>query len=271
MSHYCDTVDSTDLFRKKDNIEMIQKAKQKPKSLDVIHIYWHRVMKKRIQHQQFPPKQASILNWKVHLFPSLPCKRTIASLIFSLVLLILLPLNGLKNTPRQSSSYNRKIWRHWIDTDKDCQDTRQEVLIRDSLRPVRFKTAKSCRVLSGLWKCPFTGEQFTNPRQLDVDHVVPLKEAYLSGGRRWSQERKIIYANDLSHPHHLLAVKASANRSKGASDPVKWMPKQHPCKYIQIWINIKKNYDLAMDPKERAKIREILNNCQPKSKKSINP
>ncbi len=210
-------------------------------------------MKKRIQHQQFYPKQ----------------EQTIASLVFSLVLLILLPSNSLQNTPHQSARYNRKIWRHWIDADKDCQNTRQEVLIRDSLKPVRFKTVKSCKVLSGLWKCPYTGEKFTHPRQLDVDHVVPLKEAYLSGGKRWSQERKIIYANDLSHPHHLLAVKASANRSKGASDPVKWMPKQQPCKYVQMWNHIKKSYKLAMDPKEQAKIQEILNGCQTKSKKLI--
>ena len=119
--------------------------------------------------------------------------------------------------------YNRKDYRHWIDEDRDCQNTRNEVLIQESLDPVTYKSSKGCKVSSGKWHGSFTGEAFTNPRQLDIDHLVPPKEAHESGAHSWSKSRKRDYANDMSHPDHLIAVASGANRSKGAKDPAEWM------------------------------------------------
>ena len=53
--------------------------------------------------------------------------------------------------PRSTSplTYDRKQFGNWIDADRDCQDTRQEVLIEESRIPVTFKTARQCRVLAG--------------------------------------------------------------------------------------------------------------------------
>lgn len=76
-----------------------------------------------------------------------------------------------------STVYNRDDWNHWIDADGDCQDTRVEILIRDSKQPVRFKSKMQCRVAAGLWALPYTGGNVTDPSQLDIDHIIPLKWA----------------------------------------------------------------------------------------------
>jgi hypothetical protein len=70
-----------------------------------------------------------------------------------------------------SSLYNRDDWDHWIDADGDCQDTRAEVLIRDSQRPVSFDSGGQCKVASGLWERPYTGGSATDASQLDIDHT----------------------------------------------------------------------------------------------------
>ena len=67
--------------------------------------------------------------------------------------------------------YNRDDWDHWIDADGDCQDTRAEILIRDSQQPVRFKSDRQCNVTGGLWALPYTGGTVTNSRQLDDEHI----------------------------------------------------------------------------------------------------
>jgi len=79
-------------------------------------------------------------------------------------------------------AYDRKAWKHWVDVDKDCQNTRHEVLLEESLAPVTFKTSKNCRVVSGNWLGAYSGKVFTDASQLDIDHLVPLKEAHESGG-----------------------------------------------------------------------------------------
>ena len=130
----------------------------------------------------------------------------------------------LSHAEASCPKYNRKDYRHWIDSDRDCQNTRNEVLIQESLKPVSYKSSKGCKVSSGQWYGSFTGRTFTNPKKLDIDHLVPLKEAHDSGAYAWSKSKKRDYANDMSHPDHLIAVAARANRSKGAKDPSEWMP-----------------------------------------------
>ena len=140
-----------------------------------------------------------------------------------------------------STLYNRDDWYHWIDADGDCQDTRAEVLIRDSLKPVTYHSNAKCRVTGGLWELPFTGGAVTNAQQLDIDHIIPLKWAHGHGGDRWSSAKKSAFAND---PDNLLATSSSANRSKGAKGPDQWLPSINKCRYAQRWMQLIEKYGL---------------------------
>ena len=94
--------------------------------------------------------------------------------------------------------YNRKDYSHWTDMDRDCQDTHQEILIEENFGSIQFKSSKKCRVLKGFWFDSFTGSEFEDPGQLDVDHMVPLKEAHQSGAFSWSSAKRKDSANELN-------------------------------------------------------------------------
>ncbi len=81
--------------------------------------------------------------------------------------------------------YDRSDWPHWLDNDKDCQNTRQEILIQTSNKTVEFKSENKCNVLSGEWYDPYSGDTFTISKELDLDHIVPLKFAHGHGADKW--------------------------------------------------------------------------------------
>ena len=171
--------------------------------------------------------------------------------------------HGSKNPQQrtqQRQGYDRSQFGNWIDADRDCQNTRHEVLIEESLIPVTFKTSRQCFVISGQWLDPYTGRVFTDPSMLDVDHVVPLKEAFDSGAKNWNRQKKRQYANDLRNKDHLIAVYRGANRSKGAKDIAQWLPpnKDYQKVYIRIWVEIKKQWGLVFDPAEIKVIQSLL-------------
>lgn len=145
--------------------------------------------------------------------------------------------------------YSRSDYKHWIDADGDCQNTRQEILIKESIEDVKL-SKNGCTVIEGKWYDSYTNQYFTNPKELDIDHMVPLAEADRSGGNKWSSEKKMEYANDINLV--LIPVSKSANRSKGDKDPSDWMPsnKNYRCEYLRRWVDIKKKWELNMDDKE---------------------
>ena len=175
---------------------------------------------------------------------------------------LLLALIPFLLSTAHAEDYDRKLYRHWIDEDKDCQNTRNEVLIAESLEPVLLDE-KGCKVLSGQWFCLYTGKFYTDPKQLDIDHYVPLAEAHASGADRWSSADKRIYANDLDNPNTLIAVYRGANRSKGKKDPAQWMPpnKEYHCEYAAVWIATKFYWGLSFDAGERKALLDILGEC----------
>jgi hypothetical protein len=156
--------------------------------------------------------------------------------------------------------YDRKDYRHWIDADGDCQNARHEVLIEESRTPVTFKTDKGCRVVSGSWSEPYSGKTITDASLLDIDHLVPLKEAHESGGFDWDADRRRDYANDLSDPNTLIAVDRGLNRQKGAGDPAEWLPpnQAYLVEYAEAWVAVKRKWGLTADAKEIAGLRKIL-------------
>lgn len=162
----------------------------------------------------------------------------------------------------EDGSYDRKTFKHWTDADKDCQDTRQEVLIAESVVPVTLDT-RGCRVLAGEWHDPYTGEVFTDPKALDVDHVVALGWAYYHGARSWPKAQRERYANDLENPEHLIAVQNSANRAKGRQGPDTWKPanRAHWCAYGEAWVTITARYNLMLTWAELFAIQDLRATC----------
>ncbi len=160
--------------------------------------------------------------------------------------------------------YDRSEWKHWIDSDDDCQDTRHEVLISEATVAIEFKGREQCEVATGRWTDLYTREVLTNPGDLDIDHMVPLVNAHKSGGYAWDQKRKKEYANDLTYAGHLVAVSASSNRSKGGKGPDEWRPPNtnYWCQYALDWVTIKWEWGLTATESETDALSEMLTTCE---------
>ena len=159
--------------------------------------------------------------------------------------------------------YDRATWKHWSDADGDCQNTRAEVLIAESLEPVTFTNSKNCTVLGGRWYDPYTNTYFTVAGELDVDHFVPLGNAHSSGGADWGADRKRDFANSLNDADHLIAVSASANRSKGSRAPDEWKPPNQGywCEYAYDWMRVKNAWGLSATQSEWSALQSMTATC----------
>jgi hypothetical protein len=164
-----------------------------------------------------------------------------------------------------STSYNRDSFRHWIDADGDGCDAREEVLLAES--KTKAKTGQGCALTSGKWISAYDNKPFTKASQLDIDHMVPLKEAWESGASDWTDAQREEFANDLDFGGSLIAVSASSNRSKGDKDPSQWIPsnRSYACTYGVSWAQVKIRWSLSIDSKELSALKGLLAKC-PKSK-----
>jgi len=164
-----------------------------------------------------------------------------------------LPKNQV-NVTNSSSKYSRKKFKHWVDDDGDCINTRHEVLIALSVSLVTFKT--DCLVDTGDWLGPYTGQHYYNARNLDIDHLVPLKWAWDHGANAWSASKRRAFANDEAN---LFAVKARINRQKGAKGPTAWLPPnlQYHCAYMTGFLSIVQSYGLTLTKSTLNELRNI--------------
>jgi hypothetical protein len=169
-------------------------------------------------------------------------------------------LNSLPVSPERGTGYDRDFFRHWSDFDGDGCDTRREVLAEERLAGA----VRGCDVVNGSWTSRFDGVITGDPRDFDIDHFVPLKEAWDSGAYRWSARERERFANDLGYSGSLVAVTASSNRSKSDRDPADWMPEQQRCWYAKTWIAVKYRWRLAVDTKEKSALTSILQGCSPR-------
>lgn len=152
--------------------------------------------------------------------------------------------------------YDRGLYKHWIDEDSNCQDTRQEVLNEENL----LGQSNDCKITSGQWKDPYSDSIFTDPSLLDIDHMIPLAEAHRSGAYAWTSEQRESFANDLENQDALIAVWLSQNRSKGDRDPSEWLPINEGFhkEYAIQWARIKVKYDLSADSVELRVLRNLI-------------
>jgi hypothetical protein len=170
-------------------------------------------------------------------------------------------LGSLRIEPEQRAGYDRDLFAHWIDANGNGCDTRREVLIRDSLTPVTV--GPGCEISGGTWFSVYDGFTSSNPDDFDIDHMVALAEAWDSGARSWSDQRRQDFANDLSFRGSLIAVSSSSNRSKSDQDPADWLPPNEAfhCDYVALWIEVKTLWDLSVDDAELNALEEISARC----------
>ena len=177
--------------------------------------------------------------------------------------LVLDVLNTIAVELETQSGYDRDLFDAWSDLDGDGCDARQEVLIRDAVEPL--DVGAGCDVGGGLWYSIYDGVWLDHADQLNVDHVVALKEAWDSGAKEWDPARRVAFGNDLTSPLTLIAVSSSSNQDKGDADPSNWLPPNEAdvCRYITAWVVIKAEWGLLMDESEHGRIRNLLEGpCQ---------
>jgi hypothetical protein len=180
--------------------------------------------------------------------PGIPSKATAQS-----------QLNGLRVAAQGSTSgYSRDLFPHWITISGAC-NTRETVLRRDGSNVV---TDSSCAATSGRWYSPYDGATWTAASDVDIDHIVPLAEAWRSGASGWTTSRRQAFANDLSRPQ-LVAVTDNVNQAKGDQDPASWQPplSSYRCTYAKMWIATKSYWGLAAQSAEKSALQGMLNTC----------
>ena len=180
-------------------------------------------------------------------------------------------MTGLIQTPAQADNiqlsvaedkttgYNRSAFKHWIDADKNGCNTRAEVLIAEAI--VKPKIGPKCKLTGGKWFSSYDGKTLTNASLLDVDHLVPLAEAWRSGAWKWTSAQRQAFANDLDNSEALIAVTLTTNRSKGDKDIALWKPSKNLCEYAKNWISIKTKYYLTVDNLEFSYLSKASRDC----------
>ena len=211
-------------------------------------------------------------------------RRSLAAIVVALVLLPLAwaapsagagdptPAGYVRGTARElldrlpirtehRTGYDRDLFSDWIDVDGDGCDTRYEVLIAEAI--VKPQIRAGCYLANGRWYSAYDGVTTGDPSSFDIDHMVPLAEAWDSGAWTWPATRRRAYANDLGDPRPLRAVTASTNRSKGDDGPDEWMPPRaaFACRYLAEWVAVKARWGLSVDQAEHDAIARRLRSC----------
>ncbi|MFJ6791985.1 HNH endonuclease family protein [Streptomyces angustmyceticus] len=171
-------------------------------------------------------------------------------------------IGRLKVAREARAGYERDKFRLWTDADHDGCDTRKEVLLAEAVKKPR--QGKGCKLTGGSWRSYYDDKTVTDARKLDIDHVVPLAEAWDSGASKWTPERREQYANDLGAERSLVAVSLGPNRTKGDKDPAEWMPpaKDATCTYATDWIAAKLRWKLTADRAEVNALRTVAEGCR---------
>jgi hypothetical protein len=186
---------------------------------------------------------------------------------------VLATLQSIRVENENSRGYRRTLFKHWEDVDGDGCNAREQVLKRDAIGLPQVDPFR-CFVVEADWVSPYDGKATSDRTQVDIDHVVALKEAWDSGAWRWTEAQRIAYANDTSDSRTLLAVSSSSNRSKGEKDPSNWLPPAsgYVCTYVANWISVKARWNLSMDQSEWGRLNNLLSGqCAGSTMRGWNP
>ncbi|MFD6550504.1 HNH endonuclease family protein [Streptomyces sp. NPDC058398] len=167
-------------------------------------------------------------------------------------------LASLTVATESRTGYSRDLFPTWITISGTC-NTREYILKRDGSG---VTTDSACVATSGSWYSVYDGATWTAASDVDIDHLVPLAEAWDSGASAWTTAQRQAFANDVTRPQ-LLAVTDNVNQSKGDQDPATWMPSRtaYACTYVRAWVQVKYYYNLKVDSAEKTKLSSVLAGC----------
>jgi hypothetical protein len=181
-------------------------------------------------------------------------------------------INSIAVGNETNANYNRDEWKHWNNI-RGCWSVREQVLAVEAVpgsavmkdgngKPTSDINA-ACTIESGKWVDVYSGKTFTNPKELDIDHMIPLNYAAQHGGQAWDSGKKQNYANNLDYADHLIAVSAKENRTKSDKGPSEWKPtdKGYWCKYSEDWAAISVTWGLTATAKDVAALKEMAATC----------
>jgi hypothetical protein len=203
-------------------------------------------------------------------------RRTVLALLAPFVLLLLLgvpaaaqaqdysapigrAVSDLPTAGEVRTGYARAKFNHWVDADGDGCSTRNEVLISEADDPV--SVGSGCSLSGGRWFSYYDQVSWTRPGDLDIDHMVPLAEAWDSGARSWTAGVRQAFANDLGDARSLVGVTAGVNRAKGDRDPNQWLPAHAKCRYVREWVAVKHRWRLSVDGAEKSALASLASGC----------
>jgi hypothetical protein len=149
-------------------------------------------------------------------------------------------ISDLPVATESRTGYNRDLFPHWIDADGDGCSTRNEVLISEADDPVTV--GSGCSLSGGRWFSYYDRVSWTDPGRVDIDHMVPLAEAWDSGAGSWT-------------------TAVSVNQSKGDQDPNEWMPTYDNCRYLREWVAVKHRWRLTVDSAEKSALQSLSSGC----------
>ncbi|KAI1764609.1 hypothetical protein GGR53DRAFT_305624 [Hypoxylon sp. FL1150] len=157
-----------------------------------------------------------------------------------------------------TTTYDRDLFPTW-DTITGTCNTREYVLKRDGTNVV---VGSDCYPTSGTWTSPYDGGVWTAPADVDIDHMVPLKNAWISGASKWTTAKRERFANDVTRPQ-LWAVTDNVNSSKGDKSPDSWKPPlaSFYCTYASAYVAVKSYWALTITSAEKTALTSMLNTC----------
>lgn len=168
-------------------------------------------------------------------------------------------ISGLPVATEDRTGYVRTKFKHWVDADGDGCDTRKEVLIAEA--DDKVTVGPGCSLTGGRWFSYYDRVSWTDAGRIDIDHMVPLAEAWDSGASAWTAAQRQSYANDLGDYRTLVGVTDTVNQSKGDQDPAQWMPTYDRCRYLREWVAVKIRWRLTIDSGEKSALQNISSGC----------
>jgi hypothetical protein len=168
-------------------------------------------------------------------------------------------ISDLPTASEVRTGYDRDLFPHWVDADGDGCHSRNEVLIAEADDPPTV--GSGCSLSGGRWFSYYDRVSWTNTSDVDIDHMVPLAEAWDSGARTWSTATRQLFANDLGDYRTLVGVTDNVNQAKGDQDIAEWLPQYDQCRYLREYVAVKHRWGLSVDAAEKSAMNSLGSGC----------